>query len=130
MYKHLIIALAMLSGFSGLTQDISTTVLSTSGGTGQIPAVQLEWTFGEAVISSFSNDQQLLTCGFHQGERFCMGDLNFDGFITNGDLLIFLSQYGCSNECIADFDNDGNVGSTDLLTFLLVYDSQCYGANN
>ena len=110
-------------------QTLSESVLATSGGTATTSNLHLSWTFGEAVINSFSNENVVLTCGFQQGERYCVGDLNFDGFVSNSDLLLFLSNYGCTLMCVADFDNDGIVGSSDLMSFLIVYDSQCYGSN-
>ena len=110
-------------------QTLSESVLATSGGNETISNLHLSWTFGEAVINTLSNENVILTCGFQQGERFCLGDLNFDGFVSNSDLLIFLANFGCIDLCIADFDNDGIVGSSDLMSFLIVYDSQCYGNN-
>ena len=50
-----------------------------------------------------------------------MGDLNDDGLVGVGDLLILLGAWGpCppGGDCTADLDGDGSVGVTDLLILL------------
>lgn len=121
--------LFLCASYQSEAQTLSSSLLGSSGGNETISNMHLSWTFGEAVINTLSNENIILTCGFQQGERYCAGDLNSDGFVTNSDLLLFLSNYGCTLMCVADFDNDGIVGSSDLMSFLIVYDSQCYGSN-
>jgi hypothetical protein len=55
----------------------------------------------------------------------CLGDLNNDGQINTADLLLFLSDFGCSGTCIADLDGDGNTGTADLLLFLSLFGVAC-----
>lgn len=129
MIRIILLTFCLVAPLFSKAQSLSASVLATSGGNETISNLHLSWTFGEAVINTLSNENFILTSGFQQGERFCLGDLNFDGLVSNSDLLIFLANFGCIDMCIADFDNDGSVGSTDLLTFLLVYNSQCYGNN-
>jgi hypothetical protein len=55
----------------------------------------------------------------------CLGDLNFDGAINVSDMLILLSQIGCSSDCTADLDASGGVSVPDLLLFLSLLGSSC-----
>jgi Putative metal-binding motif len=55
----------------------------------------------------------------------CPGDFDNSGNINTVDLLIFLSDYGCSSACIADLTGDGIVGTSDLLFFLGVFGTNC-----
>jgi hypothetical protein len=55
----------------------------------------------------------------------CLGDFNNDGIINSGDLLILLSNLGCSANCVADMNGDDYMDITDLLAFLTVYGTTC-----
>ena len=55
----------------------------------------------------------------------CEGDVNGDGGINVSDLLVILSEFGCSGNCIADLDSDGSVTVGDILFFLSVFSSGC-----
>lgn len=79
MYKCLIIALATLGCFLSFSQDLSSTF-------------QLEWTFGEAMISTPLNERRVLTCGFHQSESLYAGTINFEDFIAHSFLRISLEN--------------------------------------
>ncbi len=49
----------------------------------------------------------------------CLGDIDLDGTVGVGDLLIVLSQWGaCPPKCPGDIDGDGTVDTLDLLTLL------------
>jgi hypothetical protein len=52
----------------------------------------------------------------------CPYDINSDGLISTGDLVILLGAYGTSAE-LADFNNDGVVNSGDLVAFLAAFDA-------
>ena len=52
------------------------------------------------------------------GNPECAGDFNFDGVVGIGDLLIFLSDYGCTFQCAGDMDGNDTVTSADLLSAL------------
>ncbi|MGB1076071.1 MAG: choice-of-anchor B family protein [Flavobacteriales bacterium] len=57
----------------------------------------------------------------------CPGDFNFDGQISVDDLLVFLTDFGCTVGCDADFTGDSNVDVQDLLGFLAVFGDSCPG---
>ena len=48
----------------------------------------------------------------------CPSDLDSDGFVGFGDLLLVLSAWGDCLACPEDLDGDGVVGFADLLTVL------------
>ena len=51
-------------------------------------------------------------------EPSCPGDFNGNYLIDVSDLLSMLSEFGCSSECSNDLDEDGVVGIGDLLILL------------
>ncbi|MDB4587576.1 choice-of-anchor B family protein [bacterium] len=55
----------------------------------------------------------------------CPGDFTFDGQISVDDLLVFLTEFGCTIDCNSDFTGDGTVSIEDLLGFLSVFGSSC-----
>lgn len=48
----------------------------------------------------------------------CLGDLDGNGTVGFGDLIVVLSSWGPCVGCAADLDGNGNVGFDDLLTLL------------
>ena len=98
---------------------------------------------GQGVISVGSNQISLNEPGnyavsvLHQGSEVCSTnfqilssyfdtDLDGSGDVGMGDLLEFLTEYGCSTGCPAtDFNNDGGTTVTDLLLLLVEYGSGC-----
>ncbi len=70
------------------------------------------------------NDGFLLTLGPAEPED-CYADLNGDGLVNSGDLLIILSQLGCAGDCTADLNTDGTVNISDVLTFLSLFGNSC-----
>lgn len=55
----------------------------------------------------------------------CVGDFNCDGIYSVSDLLVLLSDFGCTGTCQADIDFDGLVGVSDLQMFTALYGIQC-----
>lgn len=55
----------------------------------------------------------------------CSGDFNGDYIVNAEDLMIFLSQFGCTSNCLCDLNADGVVNGDDLLIFLSVYSTVC-----
>jgi hypothetical protein len=48
----------------------------------------------------------------------CAYDLDANGTIGNGDVVVLLSNYGCIGDCEGDLNNDGIVSVLDLLEIL------------
>ncbi|MFM1932245.1 MAG: hypothetical protein RL226_1548 [Bacteroidota bacterium] len=60
------------------------------------------------------------------GEVACFADLNNDGLVNTADLLILLSNMGCTSNCgAADMNNDGAVNTADLLILLSMLGQAC-----
>jgi hypothetical protein len=55
----------------------------------------------------------------------CPGDINGDGGMNVSDLLVILSEFGCSSNCTADIDSDGSVTVGDILYFLSIFSDGC-----
>ena len=55
----------------------------------------------------------------------CYGDLNSDGQITVADLLLVLSEFGCTESCMTDVNGDGTVTVQDILELLTIFGSVC-----
>ena len=60
-----------------------------------------------------------ITCDTDPGNDTCPADLDHDGFIVIGDLLIFLGDFACTESCTADINGDGIVNVQDLLEGIL-----------
>jgi len=52
-------------------------------------------------------------------------DVNADGIINVGDILMVLAEFGCTYGCTADVTNDGNVNVSDLLSILAEFGEGC-----
>ena len=55
----------------------------------------------------------------------CLEDLNVNGAIDVGDVLMVLSEFGCQSECTADVTGDGFVFVDDILVVLAVFGVVC-----
>ena len=55
----------------------------------------------------------------------CPGDFNGDGLRNTGDLLVFLSDFGCILGCTTSMDNSDDVDIQDLLLWLTVLGFSC-----
>ena len=55
----------------------------------------------------------------------CLGDLDGNGTVDVGDLLLILANFGCVANCTADIDNDGQLGVTDVLALLSEFAASC-----
>ena len=55
----------------------------------------------------------------------CLGDIDDNGIINTGDLLMLLADYGCLENCSADLNDDSIVNTADLLILLGVYGEVC-----
>ena len=65
----LFLVVSILTGaISAAAQNLSPTVISSSGGSGSADGTSLSWTTGELISQTFSADTLMLTQGFQQGE--------------------------------------------------------------
>ncbi len=55
----------------------------------------------------------------------CAADLDGNGAVDVGDLLLLLADFGCQTNCTADIDSDGLVGVTDVLALLGEFSATC-----
>jgi hypothetical protein len=55
----------------------------------------------------------------------CVADIDGNGTVDVGDLLLLLADFGCQTDCTADIDNDGQVGVTDVLALLGEFANAC-----
>ena len=68
--------------------------------------------------ASFFGDGSVIACA-DAGPNACPADIDENGIIAIGDILMFLGDFGCVANCIADIDEDGTVTVQDLLSGLL-----------
>ena len=59
------------------------------------------------------------------GQEDCLGDFNQDGIINTADLLLFLSNFGCTLDCPYDLFDDSAVNTADLLILLQIIGTIC-----
>lgn len=59
------------------------------------------------------------------GSPLCLEDLNANGAVDVGDVLLVLSEFGCQSECTADVTGDGLVVVDDILLVLSVFGVVC-----
>ena len=55
----------------------------------------------------------------------CPEDLNGDGLISVADILLLLSDFGCSSDCEADLNEDGATNVNDILQILAAFGQEC-----
>ena len=55
----------------------------------------------------------------------CPEDLNGDGQISVADILLLLSDFGCSSDCDADLNDDGATNVNDILQILAAFGQEC-----
>lgn len=55
----------------------------------------------------------------------CPEDLNGDGFVGVGDILLALGEFGCSAGCAVDFDGDDSTTVSDILALLSAFGQAC-----
>lgn len=55
----------------------------------------------------------------------CAADLDGSGHVNTPDLLILLSNYGCTSGCPVDFNQDDATTTPDLLFMLSAFDTPC-----
>ncbi len=78
----------------------------------------------EGTGESIDNDCNGLVEG-DEAPADCPGDFNGDFSVNISDLLVFLSNFSCTQDCFTDLDDNGVVNSADLLAFLTVFGITC-----
>ena len=64
--------------------------------------------------------------GFNcDGTSLCLEDLNGNGSIDVGDVLLILSEFGCDVDCTVDVTGDGFVTVDDVLLVLSLFGEDC-----
>jgi hypothetical protein len=55
----------------------------------------------------------------------CEADLDGDGVVGVGDILLVLGSFGCQGDCVGDLDENGIVGVNDVLGVLSAFGDFC-----
>jgi beta-glucanase (GH16 family) len=55
----------------------------------------------------------------------CGEDIDNDGLVTVGDILLVLTEYGCTTSCTQDVNVDGVVNVSDILLILAAFGVEC-----
>ena len=55
----------------------------------------------------------------------CSEDIDGDGVIATSDVILILTEFGCSANCAFDLDGDGTVGVSDVLSVLSRFGEIC-----
>ena len=55
----------------------------------------------------------------------CIEDIDGDGVIATSDVILMLTEFGCSSNCAFDLDGDGTVGVSDVLSVLSRFGESC-----
>ena len=58
-------------------------------------------------------------------EDFCPEDLDGDGIVAVGDVLLLLGQFGCLSGCSSDITGDDQVTTADMLAILAEFGNTC-----
>lgn len=58
-------------------------------------------------------------------EDFCPEDLDGDGIVAVGDVLLVLGQFGCMSGCSSDITGDDQVTTADMLAILAQFGNTC-----
>ena len=57
--------------------------------------------------------------------RVCTEDLNGNGAVEVGDVLLVLAEFGCEADCTTDLTGDGFVAVDDVLILLSAFGTSC-----
>jgi UDP-N-acetylmuramyl pentapeptide synthase len=64
--------------------------------------------------------------GFNcDGTSLCTEDLNGNGAVEVGDVLLVLAEFGCESGCTTDLTGDGFVAVDDILILLSAFGVSC-----
>ena len=85
---------------------------------------------GVNVPVDIAGDWSELVIEFCLDANDCLFDLDGNGNVGNGDLLLLLTGYGCTASCQYDLNGDGTTDVNDLLTLLNVWGLPCPALDN
>jgi hypothetical protein len=85
---------------------------------GRLMGIEIGLDAFDRVATFFGDGVTDIACDADPGNP-CPGDLDNDGFIVIGDVLMFLGDFGCTANCTADINGDGTVTVQDLLDGIL-----------
>ena len=86
---------------------------------GRLMGIEIGLDAFDRATTFFGDGVTDITCDQDPGNSTCPGDLDGDGFIVIGDVLLFLGDFGCTANCTADINGDGTVTVQDLLDGIL-----------
>ncbi|MDZ4823839.1 MAG: hypothetical protein SH856_10310 [Flavobacteriales bacterium] len=73
-----------------------------------------------------TNYDPLAGCDDGSCTYYCLGDFDGNGTVNTSDLLVFMSNFGCTSGCgLFDMDNNGAVNTSDLLIFMSTFGNVC-----
>lgn len=106
----------------------TTFVLVWSDASGQAFAPETPWTSSNGDLTMTSTWQGVATCTVTHIVTWVNpdGDLDDNGIVGATDIVVLLSELGCSNGCAADLNADGSVGVVDLLALLSNVGQSCF----
>lgn len=85
---------------------------------------------GVNIPVDISGDWSELVIEFCLEANDCPFDLDGNGNVGNGDLLLLLTGYGCTASCQYDLNGDGTTDVNDLLALLNVWGLPCPSLDN
>ena len=88
-------------------------------------AVGGQWPGSPNAATPFPSSMLVDYVRVYQDSVGCDEDVDNDGYISVGDILLILTEYGCSSGCVNDVNNDGIVNVTDILLILAAFGNDC-----
>ena len=85
---------------------------------GRLMGIEIGLDAFDRAATFFGDGVTDIACDTDPGNA-CPGDLDSDGFIVIGDVLLLLGDFGCTANCTADVNGDGTVTVQDLLDGIL-----------
>jgi hypothetical protein len=86
---------------------------------GRLMGIEIGLDAFDRAATFFGDGVTDISCENDPGANTCPADLDNDGFVVIGDVLLFLGDFGCTASCTADVNGDGTVTVQDLLEGIL-----------
>jgi hypothetical protein len=86
---------------------------------GRLMGIEIGLDAFDRAATFFGDGVTDISCENDPGANTCPADLDNDGFVVIGDVLLFLGNFGCTASCTADVNGDGTVTVQDLLEGIL-----------